>query len=208
MYYFATCFFFFNLMNTAIPSVRPLAQVAHFEITSKIGLHRHILKKNTELNEQKQKWKERCCKNPGPAQHSPRYSEMGTLRFCWKSVCSLDSHLLYLSKSFWKVSVLRSSNFPSSNLQNKSDLNDSYAIMFTAEVLRTAQNVKSPVENKWQAFNDPNYVYNIRSLKRGGSKHSKMLSGYLCVAGFLFLNFLYFLIFLQCANDCDIQTIL
>lgn len=47
--------FFFNLMNTAIPSVRPLAQVAHFEITSKIGLHRHILKKNTELNEQKQK---------------------------------------------------------------------------------------------------------------------------------------------------------
>lgn len=52
---FCYLFFFFNLMNTAIPSVRPLAQVAHFEITSKIGLHRHILKKNTELNEQKQK---------------------------------------------------------------------------------------------------------------------------------------------------------
>lgn len=43
-------------------------------------------------------------------------------------------------------------------------------------------------------------MFTTYTLEIGGSKHSKMLSDYLCVIGFLLHHFIYFLIFLQRGN--------
>lgn len=79
-------------------SLRTLLQVVHLEITSKMGLHRYMLKKSIEFNQQAKMEGEVLLKVLYWAQHWQRYSEMGPLLYCWNLVHSLDSNLPHLSK--------------------------------------------------------------------------------------------------------------